>query len=907
MFIKKLKRRLAALFNKEVLDQDLDAELRYHLERDAEQNQRSGMNSDDAHYAALRAFGNVERSREECRDARRMNFFDNLIRDVRYSVRLLIKNPTFSIVAILTLTLGIGANTAIFSLLDAVLLRNLPVNEPDRLVLFGNGLSGGLTDSFPNESTDLFSYSFYHDIRQHQEVFKEVGAVLSITWTVHGRFETHDAEPQRLEVQLVSGSYFKVLGVNARLGRLITDEDDRVVGMHPVAVVTHALWQRMGGDQQVIGKTIQIDETAYTIIGVGPKGFSGTTVGVAPDIWIPLAMEPQLPPAHWNGRNEKDAQSLYVIGRLQDGVNKEQANASVNVFFQRFLQDLAGPQPSAESVQDMQRAFVELTPAGKGVNGVRQDFALPLKILMVVVGVVLLISCANIANLLLARGAVRKKEIALRLALGARRLSLVRQLITESLILAGVAGVAGFAVAWWGTGLLVAMASNGPRPLPLDITPNLRVLGFTLLASVAAAIVFGATPAFSATRVDLNTSLKEGKGAVGANSQNRLGRILVVAQVALTVVLMVGAGLFVRTLVNLQNIPTGFNETNVTLLQIDTATTGLKDAQIGNLLIEAEDRVRRLPGVEAASFSFLTFNQGGWTSTIYTFDETPPKGESNLVRQNTVSVDYFKAMGIPIVSGRVFETRDTDTSQKVAVVSETMARHYYPSGDALGKHFGKSSDKRDEIEIVGIVKDAKYQSLTENSRSMVYFALKQRPGPVVNFIIRVSPDAQNVIPAVRRTLAELNSNLPIDDIVSLQDHVSRSLVQQKLVARLASFFGLLALMLASIGLYGVLSYSVARRRNEIGIRRALGASALDVMKMVLRSGLILTLIGVVLGVLGALALTRLANSLLFGVTPTDLTTFLAVGFMLLGVAFIACYIPARRATRVDPLIALRYE
>lgn len=908
MFIRRLRSRLAALFNREQLDQQLDDELRYHLDRDVEQNEKSGMDSEEAYYAALKSFGSVDKSREECRDARGFNFVDNLIRDVRYSIRLLIKNPTFSIVAVLTLTLGIGANTAIFSLLDAVLLRSLPVNEPDRLVLFGNGLSGGLTDGFPNESTDLFSFPFYQDVLQHHEVFKELGAVLSMTWTVHGRVGSRDLEPQRFEVQLVSGSYFKTLGINARLGRLITDDDDKAVGKHPVAVVSHAWWnQRMGADESVVGKTLQIDETTYTIIGVGPKGFSGTTVGVAPDLWIPLAMEPQLPPAHWEGRNRKDAQSLYLIGRLQDGVTKEQANASVNVFFQRFLQDLAGPQPSAENIQDMQRAFVELTPAGKGVNGVRRDFALPLKILMAVVGVVLLISCANIANLLLARGAVRTKEIALRLALGARRLSLVRQLITESLILAGVAGVIGFALAWWGTGVLVVMASNGPRPLPLDVTPNLRVLGFTLIASVVAAVVFGATPAISATRVDLNSSLKDGKGAVGANSQNRLGRILVVAQVALTLILMVGAGLFVRTLVNLQNIPTGFNENNATRLEIDTATTRLKDAQIGNLLIEAEDRVRSLPGVEAASFSFLTFNQGGWTSTIFTFDETPPKGESNLVRQNIVGVDYFKAMGVPLVSGRVFEARDTERSQQVAVVSETMARLYYPRGDALGKRFGKTADKRNEIEIIGIVKDVKYQSLTESPRSMIYYSLKQHPEPVSNFIIRTSPESQGVIPAVRRVLAELNSDLPIDDVVSLQDHVSRSLVQQKLVARLASFFGLLALMLASIGLYGVLSYSVARRRNEIGIRMALGASPVAVMKMVLRSGMTLTVVGVIIGVAGAIALTRLVNALLFGVTATDFTTFIAVSLALLIVAFVACYIPARRATRVDPLIALRYE
>jgi predicted permease len=463
MLINRLKRRLAALFKREALDQELDDELRYHLEREAELNQKSGMNPEDARYAAVRAFGGVDRSKEECRDARRVNFLDNLLRDIRYSVRLLIKNPTFSIVAVLTLTLGIGANTAIFSLLDAVLLRSLPVKGPERLVLFGNGLEGGVTDGFPSGSTDLYSYPFYKDLQQHNEIFKDLGALLSMTWTVHGRVGSRDVEPHRLEVQPVSGSYFKTLGINARLGRLITDDDDNVLGMHPVVVVSHAFWQqRMGGSESVLGSPIEVDETKYTIIGVGPKGFSGTTVGQAPDVWIPLAMEPQLPPGHWNLRNRKDAQSLYLIGRLQDGVTKDHASTTVNVLFQRFMQDLAGPQPSALARQRMERAVVELTPAGKGINGVRGDFALPLKILMAIVGVVLLISCANIANLLLARGTVRKKEIALRLALGAKRLTLVRQLITESLILAVIAGAAGFLLAWWGTGLLIAMASTTP-------------------------------------------------------------------------------------------------------------------------------------------------------------------------------------------------------------------------------------------------------------------------------------------------------------------------------------------------------------------------------------------------------------------------------------------------------------
>jgi predicted permease len=363
----------------------------------------------------------------------------------------------------------------------------------------------------------------------------------------------------------------------------------------------------------------------------------------------------------------------------------------------------------------------------------------------------------------------------------------------------------------------------------------------------------------------------------------------------------------VRTLVNLQNIPTGFNERNAMLFEIDTATTGLTKAPLGNMLVDIENRVRQLPGIEAASFSFLTFNKGAWTSPIFTADDTPPKGDGIFIHENIVGADYFKAMGIPMVGGRVFNANDDARAHKVAVVSETLARHFYPAGDAIGKHFGERDDQRNEYEIVGIVKDVKYQSLTEKARGVAYFSIQQFPMPASNFVVRTSVDPQTVTPAIRRVLREVNTNLPVDDVVSFEEHIARSLVQQKLIARLATFFGLLALLLASIGLYGVLSYSVARRRNEIGIRIALGASRLDVIKMVLRSGMTLTLIGVVLGVGGALGLSRVVKVLLFGVESNDTFTFVAVSIGLVVVALVACYIPARRATHVDPLTALRSD
>jgi predicted permease len=907
VFISKLKRRWRALIHRDELEYELDEELRFHVERDAAQNLEKGMSPEDARYHALRNFGGVDQSKEECRDARGVRLIETFVQDLRYTLRMFIKSPAFTLVAVLTLTLGIGANTAIFSLLDAVLLKSLAVKEPDKLVLFGKGESQGVTNSFPNESWDLFSYPFYQEVRKHNEVFTDVTALLSIPWDVHGRVNTNAAsdDAEQINVQLVSGTYFSVLGVNAISGRAFNEADDQIAGGHPVAVASYAWWQRrMGGNQAIVGKSITIDQTNYTIIGVAPKEFFGTTVGQAPDIWVPLAMGGQLPPAHWNGREDKSFQPLYLIGRLKEGVSAEQAKAVVNLLFKQSLQELAGAQPAAEKLRDIQQATIELTPAGKGLSELRREFSLSLRILMVVVGVVLLIACANVANLLLARAAARQKEFALRLALGAGRMRLIRQLLTESVLLAGLGGLGGIVLAWWGSRLLVLMASDGPRSLPLDVTPNARILGFTFIASLLSSVVFGIAPALRATRLDLNTALKEGKGAVRANSQGPLGKALVVAQVALSLLLMVLAGLFVRTLVNLQSIPTGFNQQNVMLFKIDTATTGYKDEQYAPLLRDAEERVKTVPGVQAASFSFFIFHQGGWTSSVSTREQTPPEGENKVVRQNVVGPDYFMTMGIPLVLGRGFGPQDTANSQKVAIVSEAMAQRFFPNSSPLGRRFGVDGpESRDQIEIVGVVKDAKYGSLTERLRPMAYYPHSQRSQSLDNFVVRFSGDPTTLVPQVRQAIREVNRNLPIDEVLSVSEHIDRSLVQQKLIARLASFFGVLALLLACVGLYGILSYSVARRTGEIGIRMALGASTTEVLK----NGMTLALVGVALGICGAFALTRLVASLLFGVKPTDLVTFAAVSATLIVVAFSACYLPARRATKVDPLKALRYE
>jgi predicted permease len=831
-----------------------------------------------------------------------------MLQDLRYGLRMLLKRPGFTLVAVLSLALGIGANTAIFSLLDAVLIKSLPVHEPNQLVLFGKGKDMGMTMGFPDQSWDLFSYPFYRQVQQRSDVFSGVAGLLSITWNVHG-FVNSSSDIEKLEVQLVSGSYFPVLGVNAGLGRVLTEADDQTQGGHPVAVVSYAWWQqRLGGDPAVLGKPITIDNIQYTVVGVAPKDFFGTTVGSAPDLWIPLAMEKQMPPAHWDGRNKEEAQSLFLIGRLRDGVTAEQAGSVVNLLFKQSLQARAGAQPTAWRLQAIQKASIEMTPVSRGLSDLREQFSLSLKVLMGVVALVLLIASANVANLLLAHGTARQREFAVRLAVGAGRLRLARQLFTESALLVLFGALGGIGLAWWGSRLLLMMASGGPEALPVNITPNIRVLAFTIVVSVLCALVFGTAPALRASRIEPNTSLKAGKTLTAL--RNPLAKAFVAGQVALSLLLLVGAGLFVRTLINLQNIPSGFNQDHAMLFNVDTSATGYKgdDPRVGPMLQDIEARVKMVPGVQAASFAFFTFNQGLWTGPAYSQEDNIPEARNRTIQNNIVGPDFFAAMGIPLVQGRTFGPQDTAKSQKVAVISELMAQRFFPNGSPVGKRFGIDGPKsKDAIEVIGVVKDAKYVNLKQEFQPIAFYPHSQLPDVLGNLVVRFSGPASSVVPQIRQVIKATNQNLPVDDVVTLSDQIGRSLVQQKLIARLASFFGLLALLLACVGLYGVMSYGVARRTNEIGIRIALGARGRSVLWLVLREALVLVAIGLVVGVLASLAVTKTAASLLYELKPNDPLTITLATLLLALVALIAGYLPARRASRVDPMIALREE
>ena len=906
-WIYKLPLRLRSLFRKGRVEQELDEEMRFHLESMIEENVASGMSAEEARYAAMRQFGNVGAVKEECRDAWHVRLITELGQDVRYGLRQLRRNPGFTAVAVLTLALGIGANTAIFSLLNAVMLRKLPVEKPSQLVLLGSGRSAGSTDIFA--STDLYSYRFFREMRQQNRVFSEVSAVLSLIFgKMHGAVEGGSSlEP--IKVQLVSGTYFRMLGVSPVLGRGFTEVDDEPAGGHPIAVASFSWWKRrFARDPSIVGKTVTIGSTVYTLIGVAPPEFFGTTVGQSPDLWIPLSMEKQISPG-WNGLDSDEFESLYIFARLRQGVSATRAEANVNLLAQQIWRGFAGSTPTEDQQLRLKRAQIKLTPAARGLSRLRYRFSLPLQILMAVVGLVLLIACANIANLLLARATTRQREIAVRMAIGAGRRRMIRQMLTESLLLTIIGGVVGMLFAWWSSQALLVMVSSGPEPLPLKVAPDATVFAFTFVLACLTTFLFGTLPALRATRIDLTPALKESRGSVVIASRNRLSGGLVVSQVAFSLVLLIGAGLFLRTLVNLANVDTGFNKENVLLFAIEPQAVGYKeDSRLVNLYKQIEQRVSAEPGVRAGSISFFTFNQGEWTSPVSISGHPPTPQDDMMTTHNVVGPGYFAVMGIPLLAGRVFGPHDAQNSPQVAVINETLAKRYFPGGSPIGRRFGIGGPKHNsDIEVVGVVKDAKHESLREQAFPEAYYPYTQRVGYYSNLEVRYTGDRAAVIAEVRHAVGEVDHSLPVSYQNTLAQQVDQSLTGESLIARLSSFFGLLAVFLACIGIYGLMSYTVARRTSEIGIRVALGADRLTVLWMVMREGLILALVGIGIGLPAALAANRLISKMLFGLNPTDPLSMAAAAITLLTLALAACYIPARRAAKVDPMVALRYE
>jgi predicted permease len=855
---------------------------------------------------ARRAFGPTLRQRETSHAIRVAGWLESFLHDTAYGIRSLYRSKALTAVALLSLALGIGANTAIFSLLDAVMLRSLPVKDPQQLVrLGGEEWDNGITDSYGSKT--LFSYPFYRQFQKRNSAFSDTAALLSMQNNVHG-FIGNNTTSVPMKVQLVSGTYFSTLGVEPQMGRMLSDADDSSEGNHPVAVVSDAWWKHaMGNDPAVLGHTLKLGDTIFNIIGVAPAEFFGTSVGDAPDIWIPLSMVKAVPP-HFSGYTDNFYQSLWIIGRLKPGVAQEQATANADVLYHQIIRGFTDVKPNQRDLDNFNHRHMELTSMARGISDLRRQFSEPLQLLMGIVALVLLIACTNIANLLLARATARARELAVRQALGARRGRIIRQLLTESLILALTGGALGIAFAMAASRLLLRMVSTGPEITPLNVSLNTTVLLFTLGITIATALLFGTIPAFRATRVNLIDSLKEGRGIVKGGTKNLLARTILVLQVALSLVLVVGASLFLRTLINLTNVDTGFNRENVLWLTIDPSSVGYKedDPRLKTMFQQIEARVSALPGVRAASFSDFVFHEGSWNGSIIV-PGMPINYDAN-VRHDVVGNGFFATMQIPLIAGRTFGPEDTATSQQVAVINEHMAKTLFPAGSPIGKSYHMGGADSPLVQVIGIVKDVKYADLDENPTHIDYIPYLQRPsGYLGDFTVRYTGDFRAASDAVQQTIHSVDPKLPISLVTTLDKQVALSMTNQRVVAQLSVFFGLLAVFLSCIGIYGLMSYIVSQRTNEIGIRMALGATQSNVSWLVLREITVMVLIGIAIGVPATLAGGRLVTHMLFGLRNNDpISIAMAVG-VLLTVGLIAGYFPARSASKVDPMIALRYE
>jgi predicted permease len=819
---------------------------------------------------------------------------DDMFQDLRYGVRMLLKHKIFTAVAVLSLALGIGANTAIFSLVDAALLRSLPVRDPEQLHLIVHAGERGVTE--------VNNFPFFEHLRNHSQSFAGLLAFNPNQWKV-----TTGDETEIVAGQVVTGNYFSVLGVNALLGRTLTVEDDKVPKGHPVAVISYGYWQRrFGKDPAVLGKTITINLTPFTIIGVTPAEFFGLQVGRSAEISVPMAMH-SLVGSGANLGERRFWWNLPILGRLKPGVKLEQARAELDLLQQQFLTE-SGMRP--ERRKDF---FVrgELVPAHNGLAELRKQFSSPLKVLMGIVGIVLLIACANVANLLLARATVRQKELSIRLALGASRLRLIRQLLTESVLLALLGGGLGLFFAYWGAQFLLSFIPPKGAPLTLQLNPDARILGFTVTVSLLTGILFGLAPAWRATRGQLNSTLKDKTHKLSAGrARLGFGKMLIVSQLALSLLLLVGAGLFIRSLQKLRQVETGFNHWEHTLLfSIDCYGTAYKGPKLVALQQELLEKMNVLPGVRRASLSTATPLGGGVDATRLFVVGAVPRSDNEDINVSVVAPKYFETMGVPLVAGRDFGPQDGAQAPKVAVVSESMARHYFPNENPLGRRFSLTKQEAgEEREIIGVVKDAKFDSLRKENTRIVYLAHQQDwTRPSINFALRTTGDPAALLATVRHAIQSVGKDIPVTRVRTLAAQLDEVLAQERLVATLSGFFGVLALLLACIGLYGLLTYAVSRRTHEIGIRLALGAQARDVLRLVLGETLRLVLLGVALGLGVAVAATRLISSLLFGLSATDPATLALAALLLIAVAALAGYLPARKASKVDPMVALRYE
>ncbi len=938
--------------------QELDEDIRDHLDRETQDNIERGMTPEEARYAALRKFGNVTRIKEETHEVWSFVWLEQLLRDIRLGLRMLRKSPGFTAVAILTLALGIGANTAIFSFIDAVLLRSIPVKDPRQLVVFnwsahrkldlhGHSDYGDCADQ-AGIGDCSFSIPFFKTVRTQSDSFSGVGAFagpMAVDLSGNGA-------ASMVRGLYVSGDFFSTLGVDTFIGRPLALSDDSP-SAPPVIVLSYAYWVRaFGAAPSAVGRTVRLDSTTATIVGVADPNFTNLTPGKLLDFFMPFSLADTVRGESWRNQDLlSDPANWWVVilGRLKPGVSIGQAQAAATTIFRNEMLHGAPPFFKSEDAPAL-----TLLPAQAGLNGESSHIAPALYVTMIIVAFILLIACANVAGLALARSAARRKEMAVRLALGAGRARIVRQLLTESILLSLVGGALGVLLAVWAVDAISKLLSNSPgAPFLTNVALDWRVLAFTIAITFATGMLFGLTPALRGSRVDLTPPLKESASSLSGTAGHtgrgfRPGDALVVAQVALSVVVLIGAGLLVRTLQNLRSIDPGFDPQNILLFGIDPSLAGYTDQQTQQLYDRLQQRFASLPGVESVSYSEDALLDGGWSAGSVHIEGAPPKEYANT-GELPVGLNFFSTMRIPVLAGRDFTSADfaaaaaTNAREKAReaaaekvspsastpasptalddayyhsmpvplIINEAFARTYLAKQNPIGLQM--SAAPRGEADaanpgpgytIIGVVGDTKYAQLRRKTAPIIFLPLVSNEA---HFELRAAASPTALVKNIREIVSQAGDNLPLTDVRTQTEQIDQILFQERLMARLSSFFGALALVLACIGLYGLLSYEVARRTRELGIRAALGAQRRDLLRLVLGQGVLLVLVGAAIGIAAALGVARFISSMLYGLHANDPVTFAAVAILLTLVALAACYIPARRAMKVDPLVALRYE
>lgn len=913
--------RLKSLSKRKELDRDLEDEVAFHLAMREQRNREAGMDAEEARYAARRRLGNFTQLQEVCREMWTFASLEGVMQDIRFGARKLRKSPGFAVVAVLTLALGIGANTAIFTLIHTVMLKSLPVAKPSELYRLGAGNQCCVIDGVQG-NFGIFSHALYTHLKENTSEFASLAAFSGGLSTLSVRQVGASRVAQPYVGEFISGNYFSTFGLAAHAGRLVTASDDQP-NAPPVAVMSYRIWRdHYSLDRSVIGGPFLINGHPVTVIGVTPPAFFGETLRRdPPDFWLPLTTEPVL---NQSGSllAHSDIHWLYVIGRLKPGARPDQTQARITVEVQQWLTSQGQiPEPYRGEIAKQR---VALSPASGGVARLRARYFDGLRLLAIASGLVLLIACGNVANLLLAQATSQRSQTIMRIALGAPRARLVRQALTEGILLALLGGAAGLAVAYLGTRIILALAFRGAHYVPIQAAPSLTVLAFAFLLSLVTSVIFAAAPAWIGSRGDAGEALR------GAQRTIREGatvpqKSLIVLQAALSLVLLAGAGLLTGSLRNLENQQFGFETEGRYIVKVDPGLAGYTLDRLAALYSVLQQRLREIPGIRSVSFSLYSpMSDTNWSDGVSIEGRPHSSNPDDWDGASWVRVgpNYFQTVGTRLVRGRLLDERDTPTSRHVAVINEAFAHKFFPKEDPIGKHFGTGDTSHSaDCEIVGIVGDAKYAEARESAWPTYFRPLLQiekfkdeseqsaelRSNFIHDIELLVQGRQQNLESLIRETLAAVDPNLTVVDMMSFGEQVNRNFNQERLIARLAGLFGLLALALASIGLYGVLAYNVARRTQEIGVRMALGAARSQISRTVLREAMNLAGLGVAIGIPSALAANHLLSSMLFGLKATDPIVLAGAAFFLLFVAACAAYLPAYRAATIDPMVALRYE